>query len=170
MESVEVVERAPIDLAQDEQNGEVFLLRLSEFQPLVHFSKGGEEDRIAVADSELSRGFRGDEGLGGRFDGKGRLPLKLSFMELLESTGEVIDPLAPVGEWGAILRDKVDDGDLDVRCVKLSIPRSSSGCCERTDRRGDAEDRERHPEKVEAEIGSRLEHRSLQGSRWIGDR
>ena len=123
----EVIERAPVDVAQDKEDGKGAIGIAADVDRPVDFGEGAEKRGVAVPNAEHA-GRRGRaEGLRVDPGHEPRSARELAVVEAAHALAEPFDALLPVGERLPVGGDKVDDRGTDRVDRVAAIPGGEAG-------------------------------------------
>ena len=124
----EVIERPPVDVAQNKENGEGAVRIAANIERPVDLGEGPEECRVAVAGAECAGRSGGAEGLRVDRGHKARSARELAVVEAAHALAEPFDALPPVRERLPVGGDEVDDRGTDRVDRVAAIPSGEAGC------------------------------------------
>ena len=109
----EVIEWAPVDVAQDKEDGKGAIGIAADVDRPVDFGEGAEKRGVAIPNAERAGRRGGAEGLRVDPGHEPRSARELAVVEAAHALAEPFDALLPVGERLPVGGDKVDDRGTD---------------------------------------------------------
>jgi hypothetical protein len=122
LQPVEVVERPPVDVAQNQQDRKRVRTLGTEVECVVHFAERAKTNVVPVPPTELPGGLFGDKRIVEHLRRQRRLTLILALVELLDPAAEVIDALTPVGQRYTVRWHEVDDRHFNAVNAVPAVP------------------------------------------------
>ena len=123
----EVIERPPVDVAQDQENGEGTVRIAANVERPVDLGEGPEERRVAVAGAECAGRRGGAVGLRVDRGHELRSARELAVVEAAHALAEPFDALPPVRKGLAVGGNKVNDRGTDRVDRVAAIPGGEAG-------------------------------------------
>ena len=123
----EVIERAPVDVAQDKEDGKGVIGIAADVDRPVDFGEGAEKRGVAVANAERAGRRGGAEGLRVDPGHEPRSARELAVVEAAHTFAEPFNALLPVGKRLPVGGNEVDDRRTDRVDRVAAIPGGEAG-------------------------------------------